>query len=99
MELPDPDKRSGWTIRCCNIDDFAYEAISSKQAIDAWNTRAITPAPMPEEPTVEQLVDACLSYNHGYGLMDPEERDKLHNEAKDWWRCIVRAIANGGEDE
>lgn len=38
----------------------------------------IKPAPdaVAEAPTDGQLVSACLSYNHGYGLMDPEQRDK-----------------------
>ena len=55
------------------------------------------PAPdaVAEAPTDGQLVSACLSYNHGYGLMDPEQRNKLHFQCREWWRSIARAINDG----
>lgn len=53
------------------------------------------PDAVAEAPTDGQLVSACLSYNHGYGLMDPEQRDKLHFQCREWWRSIARAINDG----
>lgn len=47
---------------------------------------------MPDEPNDDHLVSACLSFNHGYGLMDPEERDQLHRDCREWWRSISRAM-------
>lgn len=47
---------------------------------------------MAEAPTDGQLVSACLSYDHGYGLMDPPSRDLIHFRCKEWWRSIARAV-------
>ena len=41
IELPDPYKSSGWTIRCCHIEDFGFETTSKAELIQKWNTRAV----------------------------------------------------------
>ena len=50
LELPDLDKSSGWTIRCCDIDDFAYESLSPDECAQKWNTRADLPAAVTVKP-------------------------------------------------
>lgn len=45
-----------------------------------------------EEPTRKQLVSACVSFDHGYLIMDEEDQKKLEWECKEWWRAIAREI-------
>lgn len=45
-----------------------------------------------EAPTERQLKDACMSYDHSYGIMGADQRADLEWSAKEWWRCIVRAL-------
>jgi len=42
-----------------------------------------------DDPTAEEVADACLSYNHNYGLMNPADRGLLEHSAREWlwaWR-------------
>jgi len=41
----------------------------------------------------EFLGNVCLSYRHDFGLLSPEERDKLMFEAKEWLRAALSNIA------
>ena len=52
-----------------------------------------------DPPTPAQVDDACMSYDHSFGLMDAKQADALRFKAKEWWRCIARAAAirKGGE--
>ena len=41
------------------------------------------------EPSDETVDSACLSYNHGFGLMSQDEQDLMRFKAKEWlhaWR-------------
>lgn len=81
------DARRGYPIPYA-VRDPLIAALASREAKPA-------PDAVAEAPTDGQLVSACLSYNHGYGLMDPEQRDKLHFQCREWWRSIARAINDG----
>lgn len=60
---------------------------------DAGPTEKLDLPPIEGDPTNGQLADACLSYDHGYGMMTAEQRDRLHIQCREWWRCIARAVA------
>ena len=47
---------------------------------------------MDEKPTDAQIADACLSYDHSFGLMDEDQQKRLRFEAREWWRSIARAV-------
>lgn len=45
-----------------------------------------------ETPSEKQLVSACFSYRHDFGLMVVEEAQHLLREARHWWCAIAREI-------
>jgi hypothetical protein len=47
-----------------------------------------------ETPTEKQLVSACFSYRHDFGLMIKEEAQALLREARHWWGAIAKEINN-----
>ncbi len=54
------------------------ERRQAEPAMDNWR-----------EPTDKQVVSACYSYRHDFGLMQDEERHRLMFEARRWlhaWR-------------
>lgn len=38
-------------------------------------------------PTLAQLNSACMSYRHDFGLMTPDEQERLRWSAKEWLRA------------
>ena len=52
---------------------------------------SVTASPLGEVPTDAQIASACLSYDHSFGLMDQERRDRLRFQCREWWRSIARA--------
>jgi hypothetical protein len=52
-----------------------------------------------DEPTVEQVNDACLSYAHDYGLMNREDREKLSWQAKWWLHAWRKTLARAALQE
>lgn len=47
-----------------------------------------------ETPTEKQLVSACFSYRHDFGLMIKEEAQALLREASHWWGAIAKEVNN-----
>lgn len=84
----DPPVIRRWTERAMS----AARRAKALELARVPEVAAVEPARMSEEPTEGELVSACLSYNHGYGLMNPEQRDKLHFQCREWWRSIARAL-------
>ncbi len=62
------------------------DAIREKQKSKPKNT-VLPGAPAPEnnwKPTQRQIGSACLSYRHDFGLLSPEEKEKVMYQAQ-WW--------------
>jgi len=51
--------------------------------------------PKREPLTYEQLVSACYTYRHDFGLLDPDEQHLVIEEAGRW----AKAFGIGGRDE
>ena len=51
--------------------------------------------PKREPLTYEQLVSACYTYRHDFGLLDPDEQELVIEEAGRW----AKAFGIGGSDE
>ena len=51
--------------------------------------------PKREPLTYEQLVSACYTYSHNFGLLDPDEQEIVIEEAGRW----AKALGIGGSDE
>ena len=51
-------------------------------------------APKREPLTYEQLVSACYTYRHDFGLLDPDEQELVIEEAGRW----AKAFGIGGSD-
>ena len=49
------------------------------------------PSPFPEELSSAQINDACLSYRHDFGLLDPKTQDTVRFQAREWCRALARA--------
>lgn len=47
---------------------------------------------MVEEPTTQQIVSACYSYRHDYGLLSLEEQKRIASEALQWWQAIAKEV-------
>ena len=43
-------------------------------------------------PSSVEIDDACLSYDHSYGLMDAEKRDRLRHQATEWLRAWGKTL-------
>lgn len=51
------------------------------------------PAPaVPDELTPKQIVSACFSLRHDYGLLPERERDLLAYQCREWWRAISKEL-------
>jgi hypothetical protein len=49
------------------------------------------------DPTPEELGQACLNYRHDFGLMTPEQREKLMFEAKEWLMAWFKVVESKEE--
>lgn len=49
------------------------------------------PVAMPDL-TDRQVVSACFSYRHDYGLMDSKARGNLEFQCREWWRAICKEL-------
>lgn len=47
---------------------------------------------MDELPTEKQLLSACYSYRHDFGLLTQEEQNRISTEALAWWRAIAKEV-------
>ena len=50
-------------------------------------------AALRDDPTPEQVADACLSFRHDYGLMPKVDRARLAWEATEWLRAWQKTFA------
>ncbi len=62
----------------------ARAALASREAPPAVTVQ--------ETPTAGQLYDACMSYRHDFGLLEDDQRKSVEWQAREWWRCIARAL-------
>jgi hypothetical protein len=53
-------------------------------------------AVLPEEPTQEQLADACMWNRHDFGLLDDELKEFEMFKMRERWRAIWKAINTPG---
>lgn len=64
---------------------------------ESWKA-ALTSQPVAGEPvampdlTDRQVVSACFSYRHDYGLMDSKARGNLEFQCREWWRAICKEL-------
>ncbi len=49
-----------------------------------------------EEPTDEQLADACMWSRHDFGLLDDEEKRRAMFVMREHWRAIWKACNTPG---
>ena len=49
-----------------------------------------------EEPTDEQLADACMWHRHDFGLLDDNDKRLLMRSMRDRWRAIWKACNTPG---
>ena len=49
-----------------------------------------------EEPTDEQLADACMWHRHDFGLLDDMDKRLLMRSMRDRWRAIWKACNTPG---
>lgn len=68
-------------------------------AIDYWQERALKaeaelakPAAVPDELTDKQVVSACFSYRHDYGLLDDKAKGHLEFQCREWWRALRKEL-------
>lgn len=47
---------------------------------------------MPDELSATQVADACLTFDHAFGLLPQEEKDRLLLDCRHWYHAIRRAI-------
>lgn len=51
-----------------------------------------------KQPNQREIIEACLFYDHSYGLMDKKQKELLEFEAKEWlhaWRKALNLYKNG----
>lgn len=90
------DLSGGYFIACPSCDAstglrFACGEDPIPLLIEQWNRRAALAAqPVAGAVATEaQLNSACMSYRHDFGLMTPDEQERLRWSAKEWlhaWR-------------
>ena len=78
------------TAHCSMLD--LIDGISPAEPSDAVATVTVR-----EKPTRAQLVSACTSYRHDFGLMEHEMQREVELECAEWWRCVVRALAGASK--
>lgn len=44
------------------------------------------------EPTESEVNQACMNYNHAFGLMSDEERRALAFEAREWLQAWMKVV-------
>jgi hypothetical protein len=44
------------------------------------------------KPTPEEINQACLSYRHDFGLLSPEEQQKIRTQAEQWLEAWLKLI-------
>jgi hypothetical protein len=49
-------------------------------------------AGMPEELTAVQISDACMTVDHGFGLLDQEYKEIMLRACRDWYKATRKAI-------
>ena len=49
-------------------------------------------APIPLDPTPQQLASICYSFRHDFGLLSKPDRDHLLFEAQQWYRAVVKEL-------
>jgi hypothetical protein len=71
--------------------DIASEYLDEYEmgAVEVLNAEATPPA---ETLTDAQLNDACLSYDHAYGMHIPGQQALLRHQARLWWTALRRAV-------
>lgn len=55
---------------------------------------------MNENPTDDELADACMWHRHDFGLLDESERKARMAQMHGYWRAIWKAVhtpGRGGE--
>ena len=50
-------------------------------------------------PSKEEIDSACLSMNHGFGLMDIELKNRMRFEAKEWLHAWGKEIQDAVPDD
>jgi hypothetical protein len=51
---------------------------------------------MGEEPTIEQLADACMWRRHDFGLLDEHAQAAEMAKMREYWRAIWKACNTPG---
>ncbi|MCY9861342.1 hypothetical protein OTK49_02275 [Vibrio coralliirubri] len=49
--------------------------------------------------TDAQLMSACFSYDHSFGLQSPSLRSKMMKDARRWWEIVASAGVNLDQTE
>lgn len=95
-----PTNRTGSEFRVVSTQDMlkAIAALPPAKQDDLASGKAVTVG----VPTEAQIVSACLSYDHSFGLMDGPQRVALMHQAREWfhaWRSqnILALIQNEKE--
>ncbi len=71
--------------------EFRDPSISCVQELFTAPTAPATPR-VPDELTDKQVVSACFSYRHDYGLLDDKARSHLEFQCREWWRGIRKEL-------
>jgi hypothetical protein len=56
-------------------------------------------AALRDDPTPEQVYNACLSYRHDFGLLSVEDRKIVAFEAKEWLRAWQKTLERAALEE
>lgn len=62
------------------------------RAIDIAVAELAKPAAVPDELTDKQVVSACFSYRHDYGLLDDKAKGHLEFQCREWWRALRKEL-------
>lgn len=88
-----PDRSSVYWMEATKSTVWPEQAFSPLWAFqDIKFDMGSMPSPVPESPDERSLISACLSVNHGFGLMDESDKSEMMRDAKEWWKAIAREI-------
>lgn len=80
---PEPLKRLGeWLTNVLDENQWPHAERLLLGAIVA------KPAAGADELTDKQVVSACFSYRHDYGLLDDKAKGHLEFQCREWWRAL-----------
>lgn len=51
-------------------------------------------ATVPDELTDKQVVSACYSYRHDFGLLDKDSQERIAFQCRQWWHAITKELAH-----